>query len=209
MSRRRKTPGYTADDRALWARVTESVKPLRPSDVSEAALMSGDGGAQHHEPPPDPRPKPTPAPRLTHFRIGSRVPAPPPVVDRAPDPARALDAAPPRVDGRTHARLRRGKLRPEARIDLHGMTLSQAHPALARFLIAAHADGKRLVLIITGKGKDRDDGDIMPVRRGILRHQVPHWLQTPPLQAVVIQVTPAHFRHGGDGAYYVYLRRAR
>lgn len=209
MSRRRKTPGHTAEDRALWARVTESVNPLRPSDVSKAALMSGDGGAEHRDPPSAPPPKPRSAPRVAPFRFGSRAPTPPPVVDRAPDPGHALDAAPPRVDGRTHARLRRGKLRPEGRIDLHGMTLAQAHPALVRFLLAAHADGKRLVLVITGKGKDRDDGGIMPVRRGILRHQVPHWLQTPPLQAIVIQITPAHFRHGGDGAYYVYLRRAR
>lgn len=205
--RRRKTPGQTPEDRALWARVTETVKPLHESGVSEAALMSGDGGQEHHDRAPEPKP-PT-APRVDSFRIGSRVPAPPPVVDRAPDPSRALEAAAPRVDGRTHARLRRGKLRPEARIDLHGMTLAEAHPALNRFLVAAHDGGKRLVLVITGKGKDRDDGGIMPVRRGILRHQVPHWLQTPPLRAIVLQVTPAHFRHGGDGAYYVYLRRAR
>ena len=171
--------------------------------------MSGDGGVEHHEPAPAARPVQIHAPRMPQFRIGSRAPAPPPVVDRAPDPARALDAATPRVDGRTHARLRRGKLRPEARIDLHGMTLAQAHPALARFLLTAHADGKRLVLVITGKGKDRDDGGIMPVRRGILRHQVPDWVRTAPLDAIVLQLTPAHFRHGGDGAYYVYLKRAR
>ena len=209
MSRRRKTPGHTAEDRALWARVVETVKPLKASDVSESALMSGDGGKEQHEARPVALPKPTPELRLPPFRIGSRAPAPPPVVDRAPDPARALDAAPPQLDGRTHARLRRGKLRPEGRIDLHGMTLAQAHPALTRFLLTAHADGKRLVLVITGKGKDRDDGGIMPVRRGILRHQVPDWVRTAPLNTIVLQLTPAHFRHGGDGAYYVYLKRAR
>lgn len=169
--------------------------------------MSGDGGAEHHD--PKPAAKVDPALRVAPFQVGSRAQTLPPVVDRAPDPSRALEVAPPRVDGRTHARLRRGKLRPEARIDLHGMTLSQAHPALIRFLSSAHADSKRLVLVITGKGKDRDDGGIMPVRRGVLRHQVPQWLQTPPLGSIVLQVTPAHFRHGGDGAYYVYLRRTR
>jgi len=207
MPRRRKTPGHTPEDRALWAQVTETVTPLRRSGVCTAALMSGDVGAARTA--PETSPPPDPVARPPAFRIGSRAPAPPPVVDRAPDPSRALEAAAPRVDGRTHARLRRGKLRPEARIDLHGMTLAQAHSALTRFVTAAHADGKRLVLVITGKGKDRDDGGIMPVRRGVLRHQVPHWLQTPPLRSIVLQITPAHYRHGGDGAYYVYLRRVR
>jgi DNA-nicking Smr family endonuclease len=207
MQRKRKTPGQTDEDRALWARVTETVTPLNSSGVSENALMSG--GTQTDGTCPEPAVNPEPNRRIPAFRVGGAVPAPSPVVDRVPDPSRALETATPRVDGRTHARLRRGKLRPEARIDLHGMTLAQAHPALTRFVTKAHADGKRLLLVITGKGKDRDDGGIMPVRRGILRHQVPHWLHTAPLRSIVLQVTPAHFRHGGDGAYYVYLRRAR
>jgi DNA-nicking Smr family endonuclease len=209
MSRRRKTPGHTAEDRALWARVTETVTPLRPSGISRTALMSGDAGGAHEGRSPRTEKDPKPRPRVAPFRVGSKSPTPPPIVDRAPDPAQALTAAPPQVDGRTHGRLRRGKLRPEARIDLHGMTLAQAHPALTRFLTKAHADDQRLVLVITGKGKDRDDGGVMPVRRGVLRHQVPHWLQASPLRYIVVQITPAHFRHGGDGAYYVYLRRAR
>ena len=49
----------------------------------------------------------------------------------------------------------------------------------------------------------------MPVRRGILRHQVPQWLQMPPLAPLVLQVTQAHGKHGGSGAYYIYLRRQR
>ncbi|WP_371587966.1 Smr/MutS family protein [Pseudoruegeria sp. SK021] len=116
---------------------------------------------------------------------------------------------PPQVDAKTHTKLKRGKLRPDARIDLHGMTLSQAHPVLNRFMMGAYSRQQRLVLVITGKGKDRDDGGPVPVPRGILRHQVPHWLQTPPLNSIVLQVTQAHLRHGGDGAYYVYLRRMK
>jgi DNA-nicking Smr family endonuclease len=41
----------------------------------------------------------------------------------------------------------------------------------------------------------------------VLRHQVPVWLQQPPLGAMVLQVAEAHLKHGGSGAYYVYLRR--
>ncbi len=89
------------------------------------------------------------------------------------------------------------------------MTLDQAHPALTGFVMKAHAEGKRLVLVITGKGKERDELTSMPTRRGVLRHNVPAWLRTPPLSSVVIQVDTAHQRHGGIGAYYVYLRRKR
>jgi DNA-nicking Smr family endonuclease len=89
------------------------------------------------------------------------------------------------------------------------MTLDRAHGALNRFVFAAHDAGKRLVLVITGKGKDRDEGGPIPVRHGVLRHQVPHWLGTQPLASVVLQVNTAHISHGGGGAYYVYLKRRR
>ena len=103
----------------------------------------------------------------------------------------------------------RGKTAPEARIDLHGMTLAEAQPELVRFILNAHASGLRLVLVITGKGKRDEDHGPIPARRGVLRHQVPHWLNLPPLSAAVLQVASAHLKHGGEGAYYVYLRRAR
>lgn len=107
--------------------------------------------------------------------------------------------------------MQRGKLKPEARIDLHGMTLADAHPALTDFVLRAHDRGLRLLLVITGKGQGgdrRDDGPI-PIRRGVLRQQVPGWLVAPPLGAVVLDVRPAHHRHGGEGAYYVYLKKRR
>ena len=80
---------------------------------------------------------------------------------------------------------------------------------LSRFILSAYADGKRLVLVITGKGKERDDGGPIPVRFGVLRHQVPQWLALTPLSSAVLQITQAHDRHGGGGAYYVYLRKNR
>lgn len=154
---------------------------------------------------PDPPPPALP----NRFRIGMAARLAPPRHDILPSLPDRLAAATPRVDGAIQARLKRGKLRPEARIDLHGMTLSEAHPALTGFLIDAQARGRRLVLVITGKGKDRDDGSVMPLPRGVLRHQVPHWVQTGALAGIVLQITPAHFRHGGEGAYYVYLKRLR
>ena len=122
--------------------------------------------------------------------------------------AEQLHAAPIRMDPHTHRRLRKGKLVPESRIDLHGMTLASAQPALVLFILRARDSGQRLVLVITGKGRGGGlDPGPLPTRPGALRHNVPHWLHMPPLSASVAQVLPAHDRHGGGGAYYVWLRR--
>ncbi len=112
------------------------------------------------------------------------------------------------MDRRRFDNLRRGRLEPEARIDLHGMTTGRAHAALTGFILRAHAEDLRLVLVITGKGR-ADDTPLSHRRHGILRHSVPHWLAGPPLNARVLQVAGAHQRHGGAGAFYVYLRRRR
>jgi DNA-nicking Smr family endonuclease len=118
-----------------------------------------------------------------------------------------LRTAPLQMDAKAFGKMTRGKLLPEARIDLHGMTLSEAHPELIRFILNAHADGLRLVLVITGKGKRGDDTGPIPQRMGVLRHQVPIWLRQAPLGPTILQVAEAHLKHGGAGAYYVYLRR--
>jgi len=72
----------------------------------------------------------------------------------------------------------RGKLAPEARIDLHGMTLAEAHPELIRFILSSQAQGLRLVLVITGQGRRGSDDGPIPQRQGILRRQVPDWWRT-------------------------------
>jgi DNA-nicking Smr family endonuclease len=113
------------------------------------------------------------------------------------------------MDAKVHARMTRGRLAPEARIDLHGMTLAEAHPELVRFILNARSEGLRLVLVITGKGSGPvPESDPVPRPRGLLRHQVPVWLRQPPLGEAVQQVAEAHLRHGGAGALYIYLRRS-
>jgi DNA-nicking Smr family endonuclease len=79
--------------------------------------------------------------------------------------------------------------------------LDQAHPALTNFILMSHAAGRRLVLVITGKG--------LATGKGQLRRQVPLWLGLAPLAPLILQTTAAHISHGGDGALYVYLRRSR
>lgn len=193
MARRR---GLTPEDRDLWSRIARSAVPMHPERPNK---------------PPDPdsrpAPKPVAAPRvlLSDFTIGQMAVSRPVRPGIASSPAQHLAQQPLRMDHKVHRRMSQGKLAPEARLDLHGMTLAAAHPELVRFILSCHADGKRLVLVITGKG--RGDGGPLPTRPGALRHQVPHWLHMPPLAPVIQQVTAAHYRHGGEGAYYVYLRR--
>ena len=191
------------EERALWDRVASSAEPL---DKRVRAKPAPNAKA-----PPAPA-VPTPAPRtadpLPSFRVGERANGRP-RDDLLPPLADRLTAAPLRMDAKANKRMSRGKLEPEGRIDLHGMTLAQAHQALAAFVLSSVAQGRRLVLVITGKGRARDEGAPMPVRDGALRHEVPHWLSLPPLTQAVLQIVPAHRRHGGAGAYYVYLRRRR
>jgi DNA-nicking Smr family endonuclease len=119
--------------------------------------------------------------------------APEPVVAKRPVYA-ASEA--PAIGGHREAQLRRGRLEPEARIDLHGLTQDEAHRALMRFFGRARGLDQRVVLVITGK-------------TGVLKTMVPRWLAETDLAGLVAGVSPAHIRHGGAGAFYVALRRKR
>jgi DNA-nicking Smr family endonuclease len=127
-----------------------------------------------------------------------------------PMPKRPLPSG---VDGRTAERLRKGAIEPDATIDLHGFTEPAAHRALAAFVPGAAAGGARLILVITGKGlkpsapDEPFDLELDRRTRGVLKVMVPRWLQEPALVRLVADVRPAHRRHGGAGALYVYLRK--
>lgn len=121
---------------------------------------------------------------------------------KAAEPIRLPDATPPApppltpLGRRMRQRVARGKEGIEGRLDLHGYTQAEAHAALSRFLHAAAARGARLVLVITGKS-------------GVLRRHVPQWLGLPEFRALVVGFEDAHIAHGGEGALYVRVRRAR
>ena len=118
-------------------------------------------------------------------------------------------SGPAGVNGATEDRLRRGAMEPEARIDLHGMIQGAAHRTLFTWLTAAHARGHRLVLVVTGKGNPRNDENApwMMSEHGVLKQMVPRWLKEPGLAGLIAYTSPAHAKHGGGGALYVYLRK--
>ncbi|QDY69978.1 Smr/MutS family protein [Qingshengfaniella alkalisoli] len=193
----------TPEERALWDSVASSVTPnhadldmtVEPTDDTAPRGVERQIRAKQTAPLPD-------------FRVGS-LSRSSVSHDLSPSLTDRLSRMPIAVDRRTNTRMKRGKLKPEARLDLHGMTIAQAHPVLRRFVLDAQERGLRLVLVITGKGKMRDEPGPIPQPVGILRHQVPRWLALPPLNQAVLQVSEAHLRHGGGGAYYVYLRKLR
>ena len=206
MARKR---GLSAEDKALWSRVAATALPMhpgrKPAPLTKPATP--DTGAALPIRRAAASAPATAMPDFSDLRIGGGTKGASTRIDLSPSPPQAVRNHPLRMDHKTHRQMTRGKLAPETRIDLHGMTLAVAQPVLSRFILQAHADGRRLALVITGKGRDGGPDAPLPVRGGALRHNVPHWLHMPPLNAIVLQVRPAHRRHGGDGAYYVYLRR--
>ncbi|KHQ52449.1 Smr/MutS family protein [Mameliella alba] len=199
MTRRRK---LRPEEQELWQQVARTADPLhkRPARKTEEAKPAPKPLSSGKETSRDP---------LSPFTMGDKS-APRTQTHVFPKTtADHLHEAPVRMDAKAFTRLKRGKLVPEARIDLHGMTVDRAHGALAQFILNAHARGFRLVLVITGKGQREDPYDPMPRRRGVLKTQVPMWLQMPPLAGAVLQVSQSHRKHGGEGAYYVYLKRRR
>jgi DNA-nicking Smr family endonuclease len=171
------------EERALWESVAKQVKPLRKKPraaKAEAVLTVAE----------------------TPVVARSAVPSKP-----LPLPARvAKPATPPLapLGRRERSQLSRGRKEIDARLDLHGMTQTRAHRALSGFLQRAHHDGLTFVLVITGKGKIGAESE-----RGVLRRQVPQWLSLPEFRALVVGFEEAHIGHGGEGALYVRIRRAR
>ena len=109
------------------------------------------------------------------------------------------------IGRRERAQLSRGRKQIDARLDLHGMTQTRAHRALSDFLQRAHIGGLSFVLVITGKG----GAAVAHSGRGVLRRQVPQWLNLPEFRNLVVGFEEAHIGHGGEGALYVRIRRAR
>ena len=204
----RKPRGLRPEEEDLWRNVARTTRPMHkqifgstpspdqamPSPPDEPAAPSRESAA--HQP-------------LPAFRLGEKADGSRASHSLAPNIAKALASEPLRMDAKVFAKMNRGKITPDARIDLHGLTLAEAHAELIRFILNAQSAGFRLVLVITGKGKRGEDHGPIPQRQGVLRHQVPHWLRLPPLGQAVLQVSQAALRHGGEGAYYVYLRRFR
>lgn len=105
------------------------------------------------------------------------------------------------LDMATLKKLQKGKMVIEATLDLHSMTQDQAYAALKNFITIAYSQRKRCVLVITGKGRGSNKEE------GILKSQLPVWVSQLPMNEIVLRYDIAQPKHGGDGAFYIYLKR--
>jgi DNA-nicking Smr family endonuclease len=167
------------DERVLWRTVTRAIAPLRGRRLEHADAEAAFASAAAKPRPLQPQP------------IAAVPPSPRPAPSLAP------------IDRRTKQKLARGTATIDGRIDLHGMTQAEAHAALARFLRQAQGREAKVVLVITGKGGLGGEG------RGVLRRQVPLWLEGVEFRSLVIGFDAAGEGHGGEGALYVRVRRGR
>lgn len=184
----RRKRALSPEELELWEGVAKQAKPLRkrPRAAKAVAEVAEDVSATVISTQATAPPKKLPSTR----KIASAPPAPPPL---AP------------LGRRERSQLSRGRKDIDARLDLHGMTQTRAHRVLLNFLHDASEHGMTFVLVITGKGRTGGADS----ERGVLRRQVPHWLGLPEFRSMVVGFEEAHIGHGGAGALYVRIRRAR
>jgi DNA-nicking Smr family endonuclease len=163
---------FSKKDADLWRSVTKDVKRLPERDYED-----GEEGEAVEE-----------------VRIKERTPSP----RVKPETKQGTGKD---VDKRTLERFRKGKMKIEATIDLHGFSQIQARPQLERFIMESYQRGRRCVLVITGKG--------LLDKPGVIKTKLPEWLAEGAFAGIVLRVSPAQIKDGGQGAAYVLLRRQR
>lgn len=195
---RRRSRSLTDEERKLWRAVMKDAKPLKRVKPDPA----------EDTPPPSPAAPPKPP----AARAAAAIPVPPPK-PRAPSEPPPLGP----LERRTSQKLARGQIEIEATIDLHGHSQERAHGALLDFIARSRGRGLRCVLVITGKGASPYARHTLhgstfyevPERQGVLRSAVPRWLGEAEFRLHVSGFQPAHPKHGGGGAFYLWLRKKR
>jgi DNA-nicking Smr family endonuclease len=188
--KKKKTKSLSEDDVEIWLRTVSGVEKKSVLKESETvALVEKKVKGKRS----------TPLIKNTYLKEKS--------IETEPKAALANLLSNRSVDKKVSSKMKAGKIDPEATLDLHGYRLTQAKSALRGFLFRAYESKKRLVLIITGKGKPKAEWDLNLDYRGVLRNEVPVWLEEAPLAGLILSVKKANSKHGGGGALYVYLRK--
>lgn len=173
------------DEHKVWGRVAATAKPLSGRKAQSPSVYAVEDV---------PRRRPVPSPSI---ESGPR-----------PSPGNSQLRVSNTLDGGWDKRIAKGALEPDFTIDLHGETLASAHVHLNRSLGSAIRAEARVVLLITGKAA-RENPRMPPTSRGVIRASVKDWLAASSHAGHIAAIRGAHPRHGGAGALYVILRRAR
>lgn len=185
---KKKSKPSKEEDHSLWELYTSDIDPLDPDRVALIPDGQIDG-------------KPLKKKVKSKHDLGEIVVAP------------ALQTTieqPAQIDKRTEMKLKRGQMPIEARIDLHGLYQKDAKAKLSRFIEQSYHTGFRCVLVVTGKGKLILEGEIADERTpGVIRRNFKHWIAEPPLNSMILKAVRAQIKDGGEGAFYVLLRKKR
>ncbi len=167
----------TIDDQKLWVQATSDVTKLQ---TKARILLS----------PPEMRVDVLPRPVSDYHYV----------------PASAMEplhmASNANIDAQTRRRVDQGKYPIDATLDLHGYNHQQARHSLEAFLLEAYRCQYRLLLVITGKGRNsaNESNKLKDMLLAWINHSVL-------MRKVVLRVSPAHQKHGGSGAFYILLKR--
>ena len=196
----KKTPkSVSQEDLEVWKKITIQLKRNKP----EVLIKKNISGLKIKKSSKS-LPK---APELKPFIIGEKVLKKEKII--LPNFHEDNKINSPNMDKKNFKKLVKGKMEIEGTIDLHGLTADQAKIKLITFINHSYSLGKRLLIVITGKGKHKGFDEFQRPINGVLRQNLPEWLSGPSVSNKVLQVTQAQPKHGGAGAFYVYLRRQR
>ncbi len=170
------------DDRRLWHSVTGDIAPLKGRALPDTPVEVTEAAEETKKPAPRQQARPLP-------------PLP-------PEPPST-----PSLDRNTAKRLKSGKIRPDAKVDLHGLTLDEANSRVHATVAQALERGHRLLLVVTGRGGKK----LASAEQGTgrIRASLETWIRNGPHRHRVVDIRQAHVSHGGEGAYYVYLKKNR
>ena len=191
-----RTRVLTPEEAAHWAALASTVTPLVKRRVKPVAAPVAPLAA-------------LPAAKITppKFAKPARVIPPPPALPPPPAKPRALDAH--GLDGGWDRRLASGAVSPDFTLDLHGAGLDAAYVRLEHGLALALQQGARVVLLVTGRARPAPGPADRGHTRGAIRAKLLDWLAHGSHASRIAAVRGAHPRHGGAGAVYIVLKRAK
>ncbi len=201
------SPGGTAPAKKNTAKAAPSSRPvpdftLPPEDADLFARAVSDvapvrAGGRDLSPPPTAKERPQHADRaLADFLAGK-------IEFALEHTDEFIEGHVLGLDPLVLAKLKAGHYSHEGHLDLHGQNMEQAFAAMTRFLKAAYQEGKRNVVLVTGRGRNSPGGD------AVLRERVQSWLTRDPFKRVVLAFCTAQPKDGGAGALYLLLRKRK
>ncbi|MEN2495302.1 MAG: hypothetical protein TECD_01224 [Hyphomicrobiaceae bacterium hypho_1] len=184
----------------LWNKISEHIKPLSADDRLYSSILLNNVSTRNN-------------PSFRYGNINQSCESELAWVNKKVDVKSSSHIQLAEFDEKLATKVRRGRIKIDAKLDLHGMRQPEAKTTLEKFLFSSLSKGHRIVLVITGKGipidKDRPWNGEPQINRGILKRMLPHWLNEKRITAAVISYTTAYIQHGGEGAFYIHLRARR